>query len=198
MRQISFRGQRKTDGKWIYGAYIPSDCTYWEYPSIADNNHRFEIKPETLGQFTGYVDRKGVEIYEGDILVLEDSNEVEGVMIVRFGENKGTMYGGKNYGFYMAFSDERENRVKRSDFFNWLEDGVVVIGNVFDNPELLIKEPKAKTWFELITASPSSLAYFCQDIRCDVGHHNFDDYPPCSEPEEMVKWLMQKTDKKVY
>ncbi len=57
---------------------------------------------------------------------------------------------------------------------------------------------KKKTWFELVTASPSSLAYFCRDIRCNVGHYRFDEYPPCSEPEEMVKWLMQETDKEVY
>lgn len=57
---------------------------------------------------------------------------------------------------------------------------------------------KKKTWFELITASPSALAYFCRDIRCNVGHYRFDEYPPCSEPEEMVKWLMQETDKEVY
>ena len=37
---------------------------------------------------------------------------------------------------------------------------------------------KKKTRFEKITESPTSLAYFLMDVRCDVGHYKYDEYPP--------------------
>ncbi len=196
MRKIKFRGKDMFSGKWLYGAYIPTEFTQWREPSIFDGHHRAEVDGGTLGQYTGFNDFDGTEIYEGDIFRVINEPDV-GAMVVRFGENPGTLWGRENYGFYVNFASKRLNEINRQDFLFWYRKSVRVIGNIHDNPELM-EETKAKTWFELITASPSSLACFCRDIRCDVGHHNFDDYPPCSEPEEMVKWLMQKTDKKVY
>ena len=61
-REIEFRGKIRNTGEWIHGAFIPADYTYWREPSIADNNHRFEIRPETLGQYTGFKDKYGTKI----------------------------------------------------------------------------------------------------------------------------------------
>jgi len=136
MRKIKFRGQRKKDGRWIYGAYIPNDCTYWTEPSIADMNHRFEIRPETLGEYTGFNDLEGTEIYEGDILQLDDTGDIEGFLIVNFGDNEGTMWGRENYGFFITFTNAKLNKINRQDFMYWFRKGVRVVGNVHDNHEL--------------------------------------------------------------
>lgn len=117
MRTIKFRGKNTGSGRWIHGAYIPPDCTFWREPSIANLNHRYVIKPESLGQFTGLCDREGKEIYEGDIVKRIIHPELCGQVI--FGSSGWVVECGSN-----EFEINYFGSVK-------------VIGNVFDNPELL-------------------------------------------------------------
>ena len=133
MRDIKFRGKRMKDGKWIYGAYIPPDCTYWEYPSIADNNHRFEIEPETLGQYTGYKDVDGNEIYEGDVLEVSffdaesEDRHFRGIVNLC------------GMGMWEIMEPDASSHLLGSvmgrDFFK-----AKIIGNIYDNPKLLEEE----------------------------------------------------------
>lgn len=123
MREIIFRGKRKHDGKWIYGAYIPPDYTHWNEPSIADCNHRFEIRPDSLGQFTELCDSEGKYIYEGDIITFPYRRRTEtGVVYYVNGgysvKNKVQLH--KDYLHAVMFFKE-----------------IHVIGNIHDNPELL-------------------------------------------------------------
>ena len=135
MREILFRGKNLDNGKWVEGFYLYTDEN--THPVIIDMKCRSHIiVPETVGQFTGLTDKKGKKIFEGDIVhaVYQPGvgfkNIDYGIGVVKY---CASYYGGASY--EIEIIGESYSRV----FTASLENGVEVIGNVYDNPELLIK-----------------------------------------------------------
>ncbi|MFA7287615.1 MAG: YopX family protein [Melioribacteraceae bacterium] len=68
-RIIKFRGQRIDNNEWVYGYYV---CRHDRHaivdqkPSHLDYN--VQVKPESVGQYTGYKYMNGEEIYFGDLV----------------------------------------------------------------------------------------------------------------------------------
>ena len=133
MREIIFRGKREGVRDWVYGNLIECSNTAligggWD---IQFNNERKlyeayleEIIPETVGQFTGLVDKNGVKVFEGDVVKITHGNTTAPKPYIRKVEIILSSFG--QLDMFGSFSNGELNYPE-----------VEVIGNIHDNPELL-------------------------------------------------------------
>lgn len=125
MREILFRGKRKSGGEWIFGNLLQTDddgiCIIQNHvPHHLLKNH--EVNPETVCQYTGLTDKNGRKIFEGDI-----------ARYSRIGAlGKVVWYEGDYIGFAVDDIDDSFQQYDKELF-----DKYEVIGNIFDDPELL-------------------------------------------------------------
>ena len=137
-REILFRGKRVDNGEWVYG-YLYQDgligCNIFQTkPHLA----AYIVDPSTVCQFTGLTDRNGVKIFEGDVVerkgvgVWEDYVNEKGEKWSRSTNRKKDERGIIRY-------DEDVTQFTSDNPCIWLGyyDDIEVIGNIFDNPELL-------------------------------------------------------------
>lgn len=134
MREMLFRAKREDNGEWVEGyfvigkwyldekeryAILPIDLCFYPHCEI---NEWIEIAPETLCQYTGLTDKNGKRIWENDIVkigantLVRWSEKYAGWCLVQ----RGWMY----EHFFGEAIDERDCEV---------------VGNIFDNPELMEK-----------------------------------------------------------
>ena len=141
MREILFRGKSIMHGDWVYGYLnqhrgnirydcdcepIADECYYInDWQAKIDNGmygQDYKVGPETVGQFTGLTDRNGVKIFEGDIVRYGDT-----IHRVVFEQRNGTAYFGLVYAACETLPFGHYQDLKQ----------IEVIGNVYDNQELL-------------------------------------------------------------
>jgi len=136
MREIKFRGKRACIPEWVYGDLVYSDqknvfiiekTRYRSYSIKCGAAENYKVIPKTVGQYTGLKDVNGRKIYEGDIL--GDDNDVFAVVVwVKEGARFGLQFDGQI----------DTNRMTITDWFDtWKYTDWKVIGNIYDNPELL-------------------------------------------------------------
>lgn len=116
MREIKFRAFTE-DKEFIYWSIGDTSNWFWE-----------QVRCDNLivQQFTGLKDKNSKEIYEGDI--------IDGLIVSYSGNQKEGL--GMNVGWYL----------QRDDFESWseLESSLdyEVQGNIYENPELILKGEK--------------------------------------------------------
>lgn len=134
-RNIKFRGKHKDMGKWLYGDLVRNvKGAFAIVPPYQMNMNNvysnFKVDESTVGQFTGFVDMAGQDVYEGDYML------TKGVLP----SNKGEIYCcplvyHKDALCHFVHEIGAYLRLNKENF-----DGdmmyTVVVGNIHDNPEL--------------------------------------------------------------
>ena len=146
MREILFRGKRTDNGEWVEGYlyehepplqcivpenYIPEPSKWyivrtafadWGLPRQVEF---IEVDPETVGQFTGLCDKNGKKIFEGDIVLGLFLFDMLINAVVKFRDG--------------AFGLEwrRGEIIEFNAFTSLCNITYEIIGNIYDNPELL-------------------------------------------------------------
>lgn len=144
MREILFKAKQIDNGEWIEGSLIDLDidsgyCYIVQpykkasiLPIIFLITDRMKlVDPETLCQFTGLCDKNGNKIWENDIFQYTDETMITQKDLIEYNET------------HASFVRLR-NTEKLGLQYLWIDEATCnhgeVIGNIFDNPELLQEE----------------------------------------------------------
>ena len=155
MREILFRGKSKDKRKWVLGNLVygfdPKEEAYIEFfrklEDDSDELH-FErisvaVDPETVGQYTGKTDKNGKGVFEGDIVrqTFEGKQYTECWYEDYDGFDVGTVtftgcgtFIKPSYGELNRSAESCDWKPHRKRLISYRAE---VIGNIYDNPELL-------------------------------------------------------------
>lgn len=131
-REILFRAKRIDNGGWVYGHYaiigkrdVIVKTENEEFYSVDEDlkkksgNEVIEIQKDTICEYTGLTDKNGRKIFERDILRFENCSNYPVVWD----------------DYYCAFGSCWYSDFDHLGKYRSIE--IEVVGNIFDNPELL-------------------------------------------------------------
>lgn len=124
MREYLFRGKMIANGKWSEGNLLVTKQGCCITPDATVLGSYGAVNPNTVGQYTGMHDKNGTKIFEGDIIDFYDRSDGDSYGVVR--------YDAEETKFEFVYDDFCEDLGQRYN-----PEDVEVIGNIFDNPELL-------------------------------------------------------------
>lgn len=123
MREIKFRGKRLDNNEWVFGGIWFNNTVGRQTVYIIDgDSDNYDVDANTVGQYTGLKDCNDKDIYDGDIFNTR-RYFYPGIAVVEWVDDAR----------FLGFTIENERKIVYVDS----EPGVEVVGNIYENPELL-------------------------------------------------------------
>lgn len=139
-REIIFRGKCVSDskyaGQWVEGGYVPHYENSETKEALivvfygGNTTSTCHVIPETVGQYIGVKDKDGKQIFEGDIVDCWSQGRHCTNGIVTWMENR----------IFITIKGKDGHVVDNWHIMpnnNGIDEGLSVIGNIYDNPDLL-------------------------------------------------------------
>ncbi|MEZ4803069.1 MAG: YopX family protein [Gelidibacter sp.] len=142
--EIEFKAKSIENGNWVNGYYLQTGTDNKRKSIIYQSNNSsekmIEVDPVTLSQFTGYNDKNGRKIFTNDIVKI-----ISTYPRVKLEDNEKIVFKGDSFGI-----EHHSGRVISLSYYfiNPSRDSIDVIGNIFDNADLLDNEESADLKFE--------------------------------------------------
>ena len=144
MREILFRGQTRRKGEkvrmdgtpvesnWVYGGVLQGTGDHSIIYQTEPDIDKKVVYTDTLGQYTGLTDKNGTKIFEGDIVKFRHDSEFDKKVYCR-------NYAVEFINTYVTYGLRLRNKSIHFPFkkVTALQHDVEVIGNIYDDPELL-------------------------------------------------------------
>lgn len=135
--RYSFKAKRKDNREWVIGFYAYINKKHYIYTGqlihggLYDIAERFEVDPSTICRCTGLKDKNGKLIWENDIVRDEHGNFYKA-----FWQNNYYQFS------WICVKSEIFQVGIKWDLYVMRSFEIEVIGNIFDNKELLESEEK--------------------------------------------------------
>ena len=135
MREILFKAKRKDNGEWVEGNLITNERNqnqkyigyiFDERNGVIEDFDLVEVIPDTICQFTGLTDKNGKKIWENDIVSAWSEGKNAIGKVIRRADGLYIMYPAYQNKEFWGVCPNKNGKTT-----------VEVIGNIFDNPELL-------------------------------------------------------------
>ena len=133
--EILFRGKRIDNGQWVEGFPLRKETpeihcyiiSTFETEIGISGSEMYEVYPESIGQYTNVLDDNRTRIFEGDIIEATHNKNFLHTSYIKF--DNGT------YWCKLISGSDIDDTESLND--QCLDFGLTVIGNIYDNPELL-------------------------------------------------------------
>jgi hypothetical protein len=146
-REIKFRG-KSVNGDWYYGLLSHSTGAKghtvpegWYISNKSGMPWAYQVRPETIGQFTGSWDDDGKEIYQDDVLQIHDPEKDSGL-----GPNyqyESVYYQNGAFALEWDYGEYDITAIGwAKEYFSGNDITIKVVGNLYDNPEFVEKLEK--------------------------------------------------------
>lgn len=121
------------NGEWVAG-FLHCKDDKWYISNKAGLPFAYEVRPDTICQCTGLRDKNGKLIWENDVIKYHFGNAYAQI---RYGAYQSCFDNQKteHIGFYVDWSESRNYRKDLGYWINMVN--AEVVGNIFDNPELI-------------------------------------------------------------
>ena len=130
-RKHLFRGKRLNNGEWVYGSLFLPDLEDHPTEILCGTNIvriSYEVDPDTVGEYTGALDKNKVKLYDGDIVKTKNGRVC---LIVWLDATHG----------WDLIPVARFDCKPPDKWDIWWPENLEKIGNKWDNPDLMEETP---------------------------------------------------------